>query len=187
MCKIRKSVIGLICFLFFPSISLVNAQTSGGKGGRGGDVYCDHCTIQNGMLQGGSGGAGGNAQIYSPTNYQTFYFIPCNQTSYNVYVSLSAVRENSYPQYIDEGWFRVVPGDCIKLGPYVRGTFLYYGNEGNGNTEWPGEYGICVPNRPFKEVLRADRTCGASEFHKFIEQSVNDNEFRVNFALHGGQ
>jgi len=132
-------------------------------------------------MRGGNDGAGGSAQNYNQQSYHIFYFTRCNRTDYNVYLSLSARRENSSLEFMDEGWFKIVPGACLTLGPYLQGTFYYFAHWGPGLAEWSGEFGICAPSRGFK-VEHVARTCAPSEYHKAIEHWVDTSRWGVDFV-----
>ena len=110
----RAILISFMClgFLISPTKS-PSAQTSGGAGGNGGNVYCDHCIIQ-GPVQGGNGGGGGNAG--------TGYGSRTPSNSYNS--RLDSPME--FWKIGQEGGFKKEGQEWKEYPPYAQGRYFTF-------------------------------------------------------------
>jgi uncharacterized membrane protein len=106
-------------------------------------------------------------------------FKVCSKVGVEAVVATIGQRSPDSLDYVMEGWYSVLPGECQYMCKFARSGNVYWiANEKDGPWVWRGKEAFCISDAITKRVLTRNYTCSKLEnIESFYRISINSKEW----------
>lgn len=95
-----------------------------------------------------------------PINQETFLFTICNRFHRDVNIALAYRANATSSDFTVVGWFKVKRDQCMDMGSYWKGDFLYTAASDDRTGLWGRQERLCVGTNAFQYTYSPGQSCG---------------------------
>jgi tetratricopeptide (TPR) repeat protein len=107
---------------------------------------------------------------------RVFELFLCNRTSKSSYFAVSGRRRLDSSDWTIEGWFPVLPAQCVSVGKFAKSSNVYWIVDQDGETRRGNGFKFCITKKPIRTIFNPAHECSGDEkLESFVQFSPNNN------------